>query len=40
MLTKEQQNIIENSIWVVNTALKKQGLQKDSDLRQNEILYL
>lgn len=40
MLTKEQQNIIENSIWVVNTALKKQGLQKDSDLRQNAILYM
>ena len=40
MLTKEQQNIIENSIWVVNTALKKQGLQTDDDLRQSAILYM
>lgn len=40
MLSKEQQDIIENSIWVVNTALKKQGLQADSDLRQSAILYM
>lgn len=40
MLSLEQQNIIENSIWVVNTALKRQGLQADEDLRQSAILYL
>ena len=40
MLSKEQQNIIENSIWVVNTALKKQGFQGDEDLRQSAILYM
>lgn len=40
MLSLEQQNIIENSIWVVNTALKKQGLQADKDLRQSAILYM
>jgi DNA-directed RNA polymerase specialized sigma subunit len=40
MLSLEQQSIIENSIWVVNTALKKQGLQKDEDLRQSAILYM
>lgn len=43
MLTAEQQNIIENSIWVVNTALKNQGLSlspKTEDLRQSAILYM
>lgn len=40
MLSKEQQNIIENSIWVVNTALKRQGLQADEDLRQSAMLYM
>lgn len=40
MLSSEQQDIIENSIWVVNTALKKQGLQADEDLRQSAILYM
>ena len=40
MLSREQQDIIENSIWVVNTALKKQGLQADEDLRQSAILYM
>lgn len=40
MLSKTQQNIIENSIWVVNTALKRQGLQADEDLRQSAILYM
>lgn len=40
MLSKEQQKVIENSIWVVNTALKKQGLQSDKDLRQSAILYM
>lgn len=40
MLSKEQQDIIENSLWVVNTALKRQGLQTDEDLRQSAILYM
>lgn len=40
MLSLEQQEIIENSIWVVNTALKRQGLQADEDLRQSAILYM
>ena len=40
MLSQEQQRTIENSVWVVNTALKKQGLQADKDLRQSAILYM
>lgn len=40
MLSLEQQKTIENSIWVVNTALKMQGLQTDEDLRQSAILYM
>lgn len=40
MLTAEQQNIIENSIWVVNTALKRQGLTYNEDLRQSAIVYM
>ena len=40
MLSAEQQNAIENSIWVVNTALKNQGLSADEDMRQNAILYM
>lgn len=40
MLSLEQQKTIENSIWVVNTALKRQGLQSNEDLRQSAILYM
>lgn len=40
MLTEEQQKIIENSLWVVNDALKKLNLQHDNDLRQDMILYM
>lgn len=40
MLTSEQQKAIEESIWVVNLALKKQNLSYDNDLRQSAILYL
>ena len=40
MLSKEEQDIIEKSLWVVNTALKKQGLQENEDLRQSAILYM
>lgn len=39
-LTIEEQVEIENSIWVVNTALKKQGQSKNEDLRQSAILYM
>jgi RNA polymerase sigma factor (sigma-70 family) len=40
MLTPEQQKTIEESQWIVNLALKKQGLSRDQDLRQNAMLYL
>lgn len=40
MLSLQQQETIENSLWVVNTALKRQGLQADDDLRQSAILYM
>lgn len=40
MLSKEQADTISNSIWVVNTALKRQGLQYDADMRQSAILYM
>lgn len=40
MLTFEEQNIIENSLWIVNTALKKQGLQGNEDLKQSAVLYM
>lgn len=40
MLSQEQRDIIENSIWVVNAALKNQGLQTDKDLKQSAILYM
>lgn len=39
-LTLEQQEDIENSIWVVNTALKRQGQSTNEDLRQDAILYM
>ena len=37
MLSDEQRETIENSLWVVNTALKNQGLSSDEDLRQSAI---
>lgn len=40
MLTKDQQDLIENSLWIVNTALKKQHSQHNEDLRQSAILLL
>lgn len=40
MLTQEQQQTIENSLWIVNTALKEQNLQGDEDLKQDAILYM
>lgn len=39
-LTASQQKEIENSIWVVNSALKKQGLSYNDDLRQSAIMYM
>lgn len=40
MLNEEQQQIIENSLWVVNTVLKELGLSGNEDLRQEGILYM
>jgi hypothetical protein len=40
MLSLQQQNIIQDSLWVVNTILKKQGLQSDEDLRQSSIAFM
>lgn len=39
-LTLEQQMEIEDSLWVVNSALKRQGQSKNEDLRQSAILYM
>ena len=39
-LTATQQKEIEDSEWVVNTALKRQGLSCNEDLRQSAILYM
>ena len=40
MLNDEQRQMVESSIWVVNTALKKQGLEKNKDLKQDALLYM
>lgn len=40
MLTNEQRQMVESSIWVVNTALKKQGLECDKDLKQDALLCM
>lgn len=39
-LTPQQQDEIESSLWVVNTALKNLGLSGDEDMRQNAIIYM
>lgn len=39
-LTAAQQKDITDSIWVVNSALKKLGFSYDEDLRQQAILYM
>ena len=39
-LTAVQQKEIEDSEWGVNTALKRQGLSCNEDLRQSAILYM
>lgn len=40
MLNDEQRQMVESSIWVVNTALKKQGLECDKDLKQDALLCM
>lgn len=40
MLTEEQQKIIMESMWVINSALKKQDLGNNEDLRQDAVLYM
>lgn len=40
MLSAEQQQIIENSLGIVNDVLRKLGLQGDEDLRQEANLCL
>lgn len=40
MLSLEEKNIIEDSTWIVNTVLKRQGLQCDDDIRQSAYLYM
>lgn len=40
MLSPEQQQLVADSVWVVNAVLKKQGLQGDEDLRSQGLLYL
>lgn len=40
MLSKEQQKLVEDNLWVVNTALQKQGLSMQEDLKQDAILYM
>lgn len=39
-LSPLQQKDVENSLWVVNSALKQQGLSNNEDLRQSAILYM
>ena len=39
-LTCEQQQVIENTQWIVNTVLKKYGASFDNDLRQSALLYM
>lgn len=39
-LSPLQQKDIEDSLWVVNSALKQQGLSNNEDLRQSAILYM
>lgn len=39
-LTPAQKRDVENSIWVVNTALKRLGHSRDEDLRQQALLYM
>lgn len=40
MLSKEQQEMVEDAMWVVNWVLKEQNLWGNEDLRQDALLYL
>jgi RNA polymerase sigma factor (sigma-70 family) len=42
VLSKNEQEIVTKSLWVVNTAFKKLGLpiKENEDLRQDAILYM
>ena len=40
VLSSEQKKKIEDSLWGVNTVLKRLGLSGDEDLRQGGILYM
>ena len=40
MLTEEQQKLVEDSLWVVELALKRLSLLNNNDLRQQARLYL
>lgn len=39
-LSAEQRKRVEESQWVVNTVLKKQGLSSNEDFRQSALLYM
>lgn len=39
-MTDEQRKLVTDSLWVVNTALKEQGVGKDKDLKQDALLWL
>ena len=39
-LTPEQQKLVEESIWVVNSVMKEQKLDGDKDIRQQALLYM
>lgn len=40
MLSAEQQQIIQDSVKIVNTVLKRMGIKRNEDLRQEAILHL
>lgn len=39
-LNDKQRKIIEDSMWIINTVLKKNNLTKDLDLKQTATLYM
>lgn len=39
-LTAEQQKLVKNSLWVVNTVMKAQNLEGNKDIRQQALLYM
>lgn len=40
MLTEEQQKLVEDSLWVVELALKRLSLTNNNDMRQQARLYI